>query len=153
MSVAMRLMCAVDIVGWAFCASLSAGSLAFATDYQPLTPTMSERMITLTGRDLTIDELVDIARFGAKVQLSAEARQRQADNHGLLLEAAAEGIAVYWFNRGVGDQRETVMFDGDPTSPANQPKIEKIQTQNFHRGALAGFGPEVEDEEIVRAMM
>jgi histidine ammonia-lyase len=129
-------------------------SRAFAASvYTPITPTMADKTIMLTGHDLTIDQIVQVARYGAKVQLSSEARQREADNYGLLLEAAAEGVAVYWFNRGVGDQRETVMFDGDPTSSANQPKIEKIQTQNFHRGALAGFGPEVEDEEIVRAMM
>jgi len=71
---------------------------------------MSDDMITLTGRDMTIEQVVDVARRGAKVQLSPEAKQRQADNYGLLLEAASEGIAVYWFNRGAGDQRETVMF-------------------------------------------
>jgi histidine ammonia-lyase len=131
-----------------------AGSLAFAASvYTPVTPTMADRTITLTGHDLTIEQIVAVARYGAKVQVSPEARQRQANNYGLLLEAAAEGVAVYWFNRGAGDQRETVMFDGDPTSPANKPKIEQRQLRGFRSGALWGFGPEVEDEEIVRAMM
>jgi len=57
--------------------------------------------------------------------LSPEARHTQADNYGLLLEAAAEGIPVYWFNRGAGDQRETVMFEGDPLSPTNHALIER----------------------------
>ncbi|HEY3658302.1 MAG TPA: aromatic amino acid ammonia-lyase [Steroidobacteraceae bacterium] len=130
------------------------GSLAIAASvYTPITPTQADRTITLTGHDLTIEQIIEVARYGAKVEVSPEARQRQADNYGLLLEAAAEGVAVYWFNRGAGDQRETVMFDGDPTSPANKPKIEQRQLRGFRSGALWGFGPEVEDEEIVRAMM
>ena len=105
---ALRMFAAIVIGG------LSA-SMAFAQpNYRPLSPVMPDKTITLTGHDLTIEQLVDVARYGAKVRLSPEAKQRQADNYGLLLEAAAEGIAVYWFNRGAGDQRETIMFSGDP---------------------------------------
>ena len=141
-------------IGWIIGCWLASGTAALAAgDYQPILPSLSDKTITLTGRDLTIEQLVDVARFGAKVQLSPEARQRQADNHGLLLEAAAEGIAVYWFNRGAGDQRETVMFSGDPLTPENRAYLEKSQLREFQRGAAAGFGPEVCEEEIVRAMM
>jgi histidine ammonia-lyase len=126
---------------------------AAAPYYSPITPTMSERTVTLNGRSLTIDQIVMVARHGAKVELSAEARQHQADNYGLLLEASAEGIPVYWFNRGAGDQRETVMFEGDPLSPKNRALIEKTQSGRFHSGAGWGTGPEIGSEEIVRAMM
>jgi histidine ammonia-lyase len=128
-------------------------SVVAAADYQPITPTLSDKTVMLTGNDLTIEQLVEVARYGAKVQLSAEAKQAQADNHGLLLEAAAEGVAVYWFNRGAGDQRETVMFQGDPLTAANRTYLETTQMREFRRGATAGYGPEVRDEEIVRAMM
>ena len=144
------------IKGWLFLTIGWLGASAAApaaSEYQPLTPSMSDKMITLTGRDLTIEQVVDVARYGAKVQLSPEAKQRQADNHGLLLEAAAEGVAVYWFNRGAGDQRETIMFSGDPMTPENRAYLEKTQLREFQRGAVAGFGPEVREEEIVRAMM
>ena len=142
----------------AACAAMAAvwpgvAALAATAAYTPITPTMADQTISLTGRDLTIEQIVQVARFGAKVELSPAARRREADNYGLLLEAAAEGVAVYWFNRGAGDQRETVMFEGDPTSAVNKPKIEQIQLRNFRRGAAAGFGPEVSEEEIVRAMM
>jgi len=121
--------------------------------YTPITPAQADRMITLTGRDLTIEQIVAVARYGAKVQVSPEARQREQDNYGLLLEAAAEGVPVYWFNRGAGDQREVVIFEGDATSATNKPKLEQEQLASFRRGAVWGYGPEVATEEIVRAMM
>jgi histidine ammonia-lyase len=121
--------------------------------YTAITPSMADRTITLTGHDLTIEQIVAVARHGAKVQLSPEARQREQDNYGLLLEAAAEGVPVYWFNRGAGDQREVVIFEGDATSAVNKPKLEQSQLANFRHGALWGYGPEVANEEIVRAMM
>ncbi len=121
--------------------------------YAAINPTAADRTITLTGRDLTIEEIVQVARYGAKVQLSPEAQQREADNYGLLLEATTEGVPVYWFNRGTGAQRETVLFEGDATSPVNKPKLEAQQLERFRLGALFGFGPEVDAEEIVRAAM
>src|ERR1700676_1577868 len=132
------------------CAAVAAAAAPY---YVPITPTMNDRTVTLNGHDLTIDQIVMVARYGAKVELSAEARHTQAENFGLLLEAAAEGIPVYWFNRGAGDQRETVMFEGDPLSPKNHAMIEKTQEDRFRSGALWGTGPEIGNEEIVRAMM
>jgi histidine ammonia-lyase len=130
------------------------GSPVFAGQlYAPCDEAMSGQTVTLTGHDLTLEQIVAVARHGAKVQLSPEARQRQVDNYGLLLEATAEGIPVYWFNRGVGDNRETVLFSGDATAARNKPNIERVQLAAFRRGAEAGYGPEVLDEEVVRAMM
>jgi histidine ammonia-lyase len=149
----------LTLARWILAGVLGASMSSFAapddqpSNYQPIVPSMSDNSITLTGRDLTIEQVVDVARYGAKVQLSAEATQRQADHYGLLLEAAAEGIAVYWFNRGAGDQRETIMFSGDPMSPKNKAYLERSQLQEFRLGATLGYGPEVTEEEIVRAMM
>jgi histidine ammonia-lyase len=130
---------------------------AAATDvpppYRAITPTMADRTVILSGRDLTVDEVVQVARYGAKVALTPAARQRSADAHGLLLEAAAEGIPVYWFNRAVGSGRENVIFSGDPLSPDNKSLLEQRQLALFRRGALAGLGPEIGEEELVRAMM
>jgi histidine ammonia-lyase len=114
---------------------------------------MGGQTITLNGHDLTIAQIISVARHGAQVQLSGDARQRQADNYGLLLEATAEGVPIYWFNRGTADNRETVLFSGDAMAAENQSRIRQWQVDSFRRGAHAGFGPEVMDEEIVRAMM
>jgi histidine ammonia-lyase len=128
-------------------------SAAAPAAYRPITPKMADKTIVLTGKDLTIEQVVEVARFGAKVELSAEARGRSADAHALLLEAAAEGVSVYWFNRGSGSGRESFIFKGDPLSPANRQFLEERQLRVFRRGALAGMGPEISEEEIVRAML
>ena len=121
--------------------------------YNPITPTESDETITLTGHDLTIDQVVAVARYGAKVRLSSQARARSLAAYGLLLEAAREGVPVYWFDRGAGANRETVIFSGDPLAPQNKAMLEKRQLGIFRRGARSGIGPQVNREEIVRAMM
>jgi histidine ammonia-lyase len=144
---------ALSVAGWAAALTLSAQVSAASLTYRPIAATMENRTVVLTGKDLTIDQVVEVARYGAKVALSAQARQRSADAHALLLEAANEGVSVYWFNRGSGSGREKFIFTGDPLSPDNQKFLAERQLQIFRRGALAGMGPEVSDEEIVRAML
>jgi histidine ammonia-lyase len=109
--------------------------------------------IVLTGHDLTIDQVIEVARHGARVELSPEARQRSADAYGLLLEAATEGVPVYWFNRGAGQQREVSLFTGDPLAPGNKAKLAQHQLEAFTRGEAEPYGPEVADAAVVRAMM
>jgi histidine ammonia-lyase len=141
------------------CGMLLCGLLSFTasalepTPYRAITPSAADQTVVLTGHDLTIDQVVQVARYGAQVALSAEARQRSADAHALLLEAAAEGVSVYWFNRGSGSGRERFIFKGDPLSPENKKLLEARQLAIFRRGALAGLGPEISEEEIVRAML
>jgi histidine ammonia-lyase len=132
----------------------SCGAFAAPTAiYQTITPSEADRTIVLTGKTLTIDQVVSIARHGAKVALSPEARQRSEDGYGLLLEAAAEGIPVYWFNRGAGSEREVAIFEGDPMSPKNKAFLEAHQLATFKGAGVFSYGPEVAEEEVVRAMM
>jgi histidine ammonia-lyase len=152
----IRARVALGAGAWLLLSLLGSAASADASGpppYRAITPSMAEQTVVLTGRDLTIDQVVQVARYGAKVALSAEARQRSADAHALLLEAAAEGVSVYWFNRGSGSGREKFIFTGDPLSPANKKLLEERQLAIFRRGALAGLGPEIGEEEIVRAMM
>jgi histidine ammonia-lyase len=147
-----RIRCSPLLI---LCAALPAlfAQASPAPAYHPITPTLESETIVLTGRDLSLEDVVKVARFGAHVALSPEARQRSADAYGLLLEAAAEGVSVYWFNRGAGSGREQYIFKGDPLAPENKKLLEQRQRSIFERGALAGLGPEVSEEEIVRAMM
>ena len=108
----------------------------------------------MTGRDLTIDQVVQVARYGAKVGVD---RRRPGNAPPtltrLLLEAAAEGVSVYWFNRGSGSGRERFIFTGDPCRRRTRNSSKPGNSRYSSRGALAGLGPEVGEEEIVRAMM
>ena len=121
--------------------------------YQPIEPTMSDTTITLTGHDLTIEELVQIARHGAKVRISAGAKQRTVDAYGLLLQGALEGVPIYRFNRGGGEQREVERYEGSPFAPEIEEMMRRNQRQRFENGPSQGYGPEVPEEEIVRAFM
>jgi histidine ammonia-lyase len=121
--------------------------------YHSITPTQSDQTITLTGHDLSLDQVIAVARHGAKVRLSPEAKQRDADNYGLLLEAQAEAIPIYRFNRAAGSGREIVTLQGDPMSAENRSLIATRELAQFTRGAAEGIGPEIGDEDIIRAMM
>ena len=124
--------------------------------YRPITATMSSKTITLTGHDLTIEQVVDIARHGAKVRISEEAMQRGADSFGLMLEAQHEGIAVYRFNRLAGSGREIATMTGDPDTAENTAKLaarHEARSGTIGQGPFAGFGEDLPDEDIGRAML
>jgi len=119
----------------------------------PINPSDTGTTIVLTGKDLTIDEVVAVARRGAKVEYGPAARQRSLDAYNLLLEGARQSIPIYFFNRGAGSGRETVIFEGDALRPDNEQLLKDRQLASFRRGARSGVGPEVGEEDIVRAMM
>ncbi len=135
--------------------SISAGTRPASAEpgYRFIQPAEAGKTVVLTGHDLSIDQVIEIARYGAKVDLAPQARQRSADAYGLLLEAATEGVPVYWFNRGAGQQREISIFTGDPMGPENKAKLAARQLATFARGEAEAYGPEIVDEDQVRAIM
>ena len=133
--------------------TLAAAATSAQPAYIPIEYTESDRTITLTGHDMTIEEVMLIARHGARVELSDEARQRSRDAWGLLMQGAAEGVSIYWFNRGAGSAREVWMFKGSPMEPENKKKLEEQQLARFRWSASGGYPPEVGEEVLVRAMM
>ena len=146
----MKLLALIAMSGVAMPAAAGVTPTAV---YQPIAYTAGERSVVLTGNALTIEQVIDVARNGAKVAYAPAARQRSADAYGLLLQAAAEGIQIYRFNRGAGAQREQILFRGDPMEPANKALIAQRQFDAFRRGARSGYGPEVHEEQLVRATM
>jgi histidine ammonia-lyase len=152
-----RLSCALFVVG-----ALAVGvpATAGAQAYNPITPTKANETITLTGKNMTVEDVVDIARHGAKVRVSAAHRRSSAANLQLVFEGARQGIPIYGFNRGGGAEREVVIFEGDPLAPANAELLVQRRWDGFrlvgvHGGGEqhTGLGPEVTDEEVVRAQM
>lgn len=115
---------------------------------------MADKTITLTGHDLTIEQLVAIARHGAKVAISPGLRQGAADSFGLILEAQAEGVPVYLFNRNAGSGREIVSLKGDPDSPEFKAEMKRRYGDNAGAdNEGVGFGDDIPDEEVGRAML
>ena len=144
---------ALGIACLGFAATAAAQDSYAQRPYRPISPTMESQTITLTGKDLTLDQLVAIARYGAKVTVSAEAKQRNADRYGILMQSSAEGMAVYRLNRQAGAGREIETFKGDPMTPENKKYLEERELNQYRNGFRSGFGPEVSQEEDTRAMI
>ena len=125
---------------------------AAAAPYQPIAYDATATVV-LSGNDLSVTQLVQIARHGAKVTLSAAAKEQQSKNYGLLLEAQAEGVPVYGFNHGGGLARSVKILEGDPLSVINKARVATRELAAFEQGVLAGDGPELIDEARVRAAM
>lgn len=136
----------------AFLAVVAMVTVADAADAQlnRINPTKAAKTVVLDGRSLTIEQLVDVARGGAKVEVAPEALERAAASYGLMLQAQAEGVPVYRFNRGAGQQREIETLSGDPMSPEAQ---EVIQSRFTGSGGPGGLDPDILQEDVLRAML
>jgi histidine ammonia-lyase len=122
--------------------ALAAGIVtAGAADYHPITADAAASVITLTGHDLSIEDLVAVARHGAQVRYSPQAVQRAAEARDLKAEAGAENIPVYGLNRGAGALREVKASAAHPADTQVLPIL--------GGGAL----PEITDEDLVRAVL
>jgi histidine ammonia-lyase len=110
-------------------AGLCAGVVAFAANavpaaaYNPIERTKANETVVLDGRTLSVSEVVDVARHGAKVELTPAARQRSLNAYYLLLEGARQGMPIYFFNRGTGSGRQQPIFTGDPLSTEVDPNL------------------------------
>jgi hypothetical protein len=71
-----------------------------AMAYNPITPSMANQTVVLDGKHLTISQVVAVARYGAKVELSPAARQRSLNAYYLLLVGSREGIPIYFSTAG-----------------------------------------------------
>ncbi len=98
--------------------------------------------IILTGKELTIDKVWEIAVNGAQVEISAEANERLEASRRLVYELVDADVPVYGFNTGVGWNKDH--------------KIAKEFFEDFNRKLIYShsFGVEPEASEAeVRAIM
>ena len=115
---------------------------ARAADYHPITADEHGTVVTLTGHDLTIEQVVAVARDGAQVRYSPAAIQRAQDGYDLRAEAAAEHIPIYGINRGYGALRQVQTKAGSG-----------VELAGARTGAKEGVLPEITDEALVRAFL
>ncbi|WCB91524.1 Histidine ammonia-lyase [Baekduia alba] len=125
--------------------------------FRVIVPTRGEDVVRLDGTRLTVDEVVMVARHGAQVVYSPEAIDRAHEKERLLLAAVGQGRPVYWVTRGTGKDRKITTYSGDPFSEEGRRELEDIQLRTF-RGespslAVRARGPEIGDEETVRAVL
>ncbi len=135
-----------------FTVALFTAGPSHATPYRAIEPAAAATdPITLTGHDLTVEQVIAVARNGQAVEISPEAARHQEDAHGLLLEGAAEGVPIAGFNHSAtGD---SVLFEGDPALPDVAAGLQQRALAAFQGGAAPTGSPEVVDEDVVRAMM
>src|SRR5918994_4269003 len=98
--------------------------------------------LLLTGRDLTIDQVIEVARGRRAVELDPQAAERMRASRAVIERLVADGATVYGVTTGFGDLADV--------------RIEPSQTadlqRNLVRSHAAGVGDPLPDE-VVRAML
>ncbi|HET8776102.1 MAG TPA: aromatic amino acid lyase, partial [Candidatus Limnocylindria bacterium] len=98
--------------------------------------------LPLTGRDLTIDNVIEVARGRREVALDPAAADRMRASRGVIERLVADGVTAYGVTTGFGDLADVRI---DPSQTA------ELQ-RNLVRSHAAGVGDPLPDE-IVRAML
>ena len=98
--------------------------------------------ILLTGRDLTIYDVIEVARERRAVELDPGAVARMRTSRGVIERLVAEGATVYGVTTGFGDLAD-VRID-----PADTEELQR----NLVRSHAAGTGDPLPDD-VVRAML
>ena len=98
--------------------------------------------VVLTGKSLTIDQVVAVARFRVPVSVAPEARDRVRKCRAMVDHLVSRGVKVYGLTTGFGSKRDVFI---DPT--------QTIQLQaNLIRSHSAGLGDPF-PEDITRAVI
>ncbi len=99
--------------------------------------------LTITGADLSIEDVVDVARFGKKVKLHNESKKRIRFCRKVVEDKIKAGEIMYGINTGIGEFSEMVLDDE--------------QIANFQRYLIynhaAGIGDPAPIEYIRGAML
>ncbi len=98
--------------------------------------------LPLTGRDLTIDNVIEVARGRRPVALDPDAAGRMAGSRAVIERLVADGATVYGVTTGFGDLADVRI------EPAQTAELQR----NLVRSHAAGVGDALPDE-VVRAML
>jgi histidine ammonia-lyase len=98
--------------------------------------------LVLTGADLTIDDVEDVARRRARATLDAGARARMQEAREVIERLVAEGAVVYGVTTGFGD------LAGTSIDPSETGRLQ----ENLLMSHAAGVGPAF-PRDVVRAML
>ncbi len=99
-------------------------------------------MILITGNDLTVNQVINVAKNRAKVKLSEGAIRKIRESRGLVERKISDGKTIYGVNTGFGDLVNIKISKNDA----------KNLQLNLIRSHASGYG-EYLDKETVRAMI
>lgn len=116
----------------------------------PVYATTSSNII-LDGHHLTIQEVIDVAMHHARVSIDSSSMKTVERSHQLLLLAAKKELPVYGLNRGVGLNKDKVIFKGDALSDEALRQSIRFNLNDIY-ATSAGVG-ENASREVVRAAM
>jgi histidine ammonia-lyase len=100
-------------------------------------------VVSVDGRGLTIEDVVRVARGGARVELSEGARERIANCRGLLERKMAAREIMYGVNTGIGELASVVL---------SEDQVRQFQTYLIYNHA-AGIGDPAPIEHVRAAML
>ncbi len=99
--------------------------------------------VVLSGKNMTVSEIVRVAKHWEQVTISDEARSKIELSHRLMCKAVENGERVYGINTGFGK------FADVPISSENLAELQR----NLVRSHSAGVGPSFSQEEVRAAML
>src|SRR5580704_10939183 len=99
-------------------------------------------MIVLNGSDLTVTQVIAVARQGATVRLAEQARANMATAREIVMEVLHGGKPVYGLTTGVGERKKFIL------DPAERQRFNQRLVLN-HRVAQGGAAP----ADVVRGAM
>ncbi len=99
-------------------------------------------LITLNGKDLTIEDLIKVAKDEEKVFISEEAKERLIKARQLVFDLVDIDVPIYGFNVGVGWNKDKKVFK----------EFFKEYNSNLIRSHCISVGPN-SSKEVVRASM
>jgi histidine ammonia-lyase len=151
-----KILTLLTCISGAMLLPASMAAAATPIPYQVITPTKQAETVTVTGHDLTIEQVVAVARDGARIEISPEGRKRAQAAFNLLLQAQEQGVPVYRFNRGAGSRRQVVTLKGKPGSAEFRAAMDARHADPesaVGQSGAAGFGDDMAMEEVGRAML
>jgi len=100
-------------------------------------------MITLTGKNLTIEDVIKVARYGEKVKLDEQAKERINRCRAMVEKKIEQREVMYGINTGIGEFSEIILSDE---------QIKEFQKYLIYNHA-AGIGDPMPEEWVRAAML
>jgi histidine ammonia-lyase len=123
-------------------------------------------IVVLTGNDLTLDEVIRVARRGEQVELSPAAVERLRTSRGVVEDALEAGQQIYGFTTGVGMRKRFAIDESQarfnrqlirghlvgqgPTAPADVVRAAMVKLTNSLAQGFAGVRPELAELIVER---